>query len=271
MKKILTLIAAVLCFSTVMNAQDGAEAKKFRFGFRVSPTPYWLRSDNIKAYTGNGSKFGFGIGLQVEFKLTDNVSFCSGLGWDFEGGKQKYISNATDTFAYVMDATQAPIQNSSVGPTTWAQTGVKPYKVVDRLVKTSYVTIPLTLKMMTNEISGLKYYFLGGVNVGILTKAKATDDVLNAYTNAASQITDIDIKSDCSPIKVGLNVGGGAEYRIAGTTSLFVTVNYLRAFTNMYKTPSEYLFTQGYSNGTVNKAKQGAYGDGIQINLGVLF
>jgi hypothetical protein len=271
MKKILTLIAAVMCFSTVMNAQDGAEAKKFRFGFRVSPTPYWLRSDNIKAYTGNGTKFGFGIGLQMEFKLTNSVSFCSGLGWDFEGGKQKYLSNATDTFSYALDATLAPIQNTSITATTWAQTGVKGYKVIDRSVKASYVTIPLTLKMMTDEISGMKYFFLGGVNVGILTKAKATDDVQEYVSKKTSTITDIDIKSDCNPIKIGLNVGGGVEYRIAGKTSLYATVNYLRAFTNMYKGTSDYLFTQAYSNFTVNKAKQGASIDGIQLNIGVLF
>ena len=39
---------------------------------------------------GAGAKFGFGFGLQTEFRINSTASFVTGIGGDFLGGKQSY-------------------------------------------------------------------------------------------------------------------------------------------------------------------------------------
>jgi hypothetical protein len=79
---------------------------------------------------------------------------------------------------------------------------------------------------------------------------------------------------ECIPVRVGLNVGAGAEYRLAGTTSIFLSVNFVNSFISTIKATSVYNST-GYT--TVNNQSAFVYAaqklntNGIQINVGFLF
>jgi hypothetical protein len=80
---------------------------------------------------------------------------------------------------------------------------------------------------------------------------------------------------DIIPVNVALNVGLGFEYNVSGSTSLFVSVNYIRGFINQYTPSSSYIIDNMKTNinnkgGTPN-SKQSALSDGVQINVGVLF
>jgi hypothetical protein len=137
---------------------------------------------------------------------------------------------------------------------------------------------------MTKEFSGLKYYGIFGGEIGVLTKAVAEDDIEQIESITGNEIkykpvtqnSDLNIMSDCIPVKASWKIGAGAEYNLSGTTNLFVGINYVRCFTNLYRSESKYVVGD-FASTVINnvtprvKAKQGAFGDAIVLNIGILF
>jgi hypothetical protein len=286
MKKILLIVSSTLLLANTFVAQDDAD-KKFRFGLRISPTPTWLRSTDTKLVDKGSTKFGFGFGLQMEFRINSTASFVTGIGGDFLGGKQTYKNGQ----GYVLDKDNQYVDSKDFDFKKGAaliyaanlNDGNKLYELKSRSVKATYVTIPVLLKLMTKDISGFKYFGMFGGNIAIQTKFRATDEInelkydgSNSYiSNGSSTITDMKPSGDLVPINVGLNVGLGAEYNLSGSTSFFLSINYLRGFINQYQGSSDIMVDKIAEN--VNKAsapaksKQSALSDGIQINIGMLF
>jgi hypothetical protein len=68
--------------------------------------------------------------------------------------------------------------------------------------------------------------------------------------------------------RAGLNVGAGAEYRIAGSTSLFASLNFQNGFTNVLKKESENIKSLTKNS---QSFLQNAKTNFFQINIGILF
>lgn len=287
MKKILLIVSSTLLLANTIIAQDDAD-KKFRFGLRVSPTPTWLRSAEPKLIDGAGAKFGFGFGLQTEFRINSTASFVTGIGGDFLGGKQTYQNGQ----GYVLNKDGAYVKSSETKYGSDQSSlnnynidhGYKYYVLKSRKVKTSYVTIPILLKLMTKDISGFKYFGMFGGNIAIQTKFRATDEIMeltfepvtNQYIDGSTTtITDMKPSGDLIPFNVGLNVGLGAEYNLSGSTSIFFSINYLRGFINQYQGTSDVMVDKikesVNNNVQPSKSSQSAFSDGVQLNLGILF
>lgn len=285
MKKIVT---TVLLFSVLYIglAQDNNFDKKFRFGIRIAPQPTWIKSKD-KNTTGAGLGFGFGFGLITEFKLSEIVHLYTGIGGDFENGTVNYRYDITNGYVvgYILnnnDNTLVELSNGMDTSTINNKDYVGYGGIVKRKFKTTHITIPLTLKMLTQEYGGFKYFAQFGVDLGIRTKVKADDDYSmitrrGVTTVAGGSIQDVDVKKDASllPLRIGLNVGLGTEYRIAGTTSLMFSVNYFSSFTNLMRSTSKYTVTSGQidSNGKYQFVflKQNLIQNAIRINVGILF
>ena len=302
MRKFLLSATTVLLLSSVAISQTNTATpthedkkkeefdKKFRFGLRITPQPTWF-STSDKNITPNGAKFGFGFGLNMEFKLSDIVAFQTGVGGDFEGGKYSYKSDPTNKYSvrYWQNNSAEFIEPKKDGDglelKNETSTG---YLLKERSLKTTVVTLPAILKLSTKEYSGLKYFGMFGVEIGIRVKQIATDTYLESYKyNAAGAIistntspssqSSIVLSKDGSivPLRLGLNAGLGTEYRIAGSTSLFFSINYFRSFTNQLKKESNYLIYDASvsSSGTYsyNFIKQNLIQNAIRINIGVLF
>lgn len=285
MKNILLLVSSSLLLVISLKAQDAD--KKVRFGLKISPTPTWFRSDN-KNIEKSGTKFGFGFGLQTEFKINSTASFVTGIGGDMLGGKQAYKNNAQ---GYVLNKDNEYVDSKQIdfgaGATSFtaSSNSNKFYEIKSRSVKATYVTIPVLLKLMTKDISSMKYYGIFGGNIAIQTKFNATDEVALVSYNASSgkyeaatstsKIEDLRPSGDLIPINLGLNVGIGAEYNLSGSTSLFFSINYLRGFINQYQRYSDIMvdnITTNVNNGTAPaRSKQSAFSDAIQLNIGILF
>lgn len=291
MKKFLLFVAVALVTSGTMSGQD-KEDKKVRFGLRVSPTPTWLRSNDKKVVEKSSTKFGFGFGLQVEFRINSTAAFVTGIGGDFMGGKQSYKNGQgyvlnkdngyTDSKDTKYGTDPQALYNATQNPTSG--NGDKLFEIKSREIKTTYVTLPILLKLMTKDIGGFKYFGMFGGNLSFMTKFKATDEIVelkynsvsNIYeTGGTSSITDMRPSGDLIPFNVGLNVGLGLEYNLSGSTSAFVSFNYLRGFINQYQGTSDIMVEKLKENVNTNnippRAKQTAFVDGIQINLGMLF
>ena len=288
MKKILLIVSSTLLLANMVIAQDDAD-KKFRFGLRISPTPTWLRSTESKLVEKGGAKFGFGFGLQAEFRINSTASFVTGIGGDFLGGKQNYKNGQGYVLTKNGEFTDSENNKFGQDPTGLYNSnnnGDRYYEIKTRSVKATYVTIPLLLKLMTKDISGFKYFGLFGGNIAVQTKFRVTDEITELTYNGTvtpkvyesggtSTISDMKPSGDLIPFNVGLNVGLGAEYNLSGSTSMFLSINYLRGFINQYQGTSDIMVDKLKENinaGTVpSRSKQSAFSDGIQINVGILF
>lgn len=288
MKKNFILFTSIVLLANYTIAQDTDDDKKFRLGLKVAAQPTWFSSNDANT-TSSKTGFGFGFGLVTEFRLAKTAALVTGIGGDFESGSIRYKYDPT-SFApydvrYVLNKSNElqELKDGMLSPEL-NQSGFTMYNgVTERKIKTTFVTIPVLLKMMTKEISGFKYFGLFGAEIGVRVKARATDKYTNSSTatgfnTSGGTNTNININSDAAliPIRFGMNVGLGAEYRLSGSTSAFITVNYFRAFTSLMRRDSKYMaydatYYPSTDQFTFFRVKQGLFLNAVRINFGILF
>jgi len=222
MKKVLALFAASVIGTTTLVAQETPSSSEgVRFGIKLSPNMGFIRPDS-KDLASNGSGFGYTFGLLSEFPIgaEGNYRFATGVFLNNIVGKW------TQEYTYV-DNIGEP--NKTKG--------------LETDVKLQYIELPLTIKMMTNEIGYMRYFGQVGFGNAINISAKAnievptvtgTDNgtgspVVSGFTTS----DDEDLQNDIMLYKASLIVGGGLEYNFSGNTSLLVGVTYNSGFTNI--------------------------------------
>ena len=267
MKKIFTLLAAgFLAFGSF--AQDD-DFKKFRFGLKLDPSLNWLTPDNKKKFESNGVAAGFGFGLQTEFALKSNISFCVGAGMSFEGGKMNfYPGTSADSTYFILNGDEELQSWDDAASLTTAGNSV--YSLNNRRYKVNYVYIPVALKMKTKEIGMMTYFGQFGLDIKIKTRARANDNAKTILTGNSSDFTDINIDSGVQPLNLGINIGGGSEFNLSGTTRLFASVSYVYGLTNVLKKNDNTLAKQT-GLATFDSIEQKAAQHGVRLSLGILF
>lgn len=286
MKKILLIVSSTLMLANSFLAQDSDDDKKFRLGLKVAAQPTWFSSKESSA-SKLSTGFGFGFGLVTEFRLSKTAQFVTGIGGDFEGGSIRYryepTSSSPYAVGYLMDnsGNLKELKDGTDGNAIMVDGDTYYLGITERKIKTTHVTIPVALKMMTKEIGGFKYFGMFGGEIGIRVKSRATDKYTFSSTNNGFTFggtnSNVNINKDGSliPIRVGMNVGLGAEYRLSGSTSAFISVNYFRSFTNLMKKDSKYMIydsnTDSNNAVTFFRVKQGLFMNAIRINVGVMF
>lgn len=215
----------MLLTTVCLNAQ---EYKKFRLGLMASPTLGWIKS-NDKEFATDGVRAGIGGGLVMDFYFAKNYGITTGLQIMNVGGKVKYEA---------------------------------PNILITRTFKNQYVQIPFGLKMKTNDFSGFNIYGLFGVTAEYCFRGRY-DSSVNAFGIQANSEGD-DAKADdyTRNLRLGLNVGMGTEYNIAGSTSLFFGLTYNNGIIGAYKKQTD-------SNGNLTNPAGNL--NFFALNLGVLF
>lgn len=299
MKKFLFAVCSLSMFNLVAQTQTPTDAKqddfdkKHRFGIRAAIEPTWYKSDNTSS-KGAGAVPGFGFGLMWEIKLSNIIRFSTGIGGDFEGGKISYRNDSAFAVRAVLDneGEYVEAKNGISRAEYNLKNGNTFYTLKERKYKTTMITIPLSLKMMTGEYSGFRYFGMFGGEIGIRAGIKANDTYLDGKTAVTSGTTIVEtdvasgdlkkegllVNKDASflPFRVGMNLGLGTEYRIAGSTSLVISVNYFQSFTNLMRKESKYLSkeqTYDPANQTWNflALNQSYLMRAVRINIGIMF
>lgn len=282
MKKILPVVLTAFMMTSSLLSQNDDFDKKFRFGLRVAAQPTWFTSGD-KSNIPSGAKFGYGFGLNIERRFSSTAGLLTGIGADFEGGKYKFRNDPAANFEsmYWMDENKELVKATAENRTKALNTG---YVLKERALKTTYVTIPIILKLSTKEIAGIKYSGMFGGELGIRLKATATDSYLEArkYSNDTSytivpnegSISNINVGKEFSliPMRFVFNAGLGIEYRLAEATAVFVNLNYFMTLTNQLKKESEYTVYKtepGSKNSTYINQKLKT--SGIRISVGIMF
>ena len=265
LSKTLSSGSLILLFIGNTIAQDN-ELKNFRFGLKVTPMINWMRPD-IKGLEKNGSSIKFGYGLMLEFRLNKVISFATGIGGDYDGGKLSFKDSAS---YYVFDDALITAKEAATKITANDTLKLAHYLLKSREYTINYVNIPVTLKMKSGDIGGITYYGLFGGDIGIRTKAKANDETssLKVPPGVSFDGKKVDITKDMGIIRINLNVSAGIEYNLSGSTSFVAGINYRRGFLSALKTESEYLI-KGSTGAT--KFKQSAPTDAIMLTVGILF
>jgi hypothetical protein len=201
MKKILLLIE----LAGMAMQSSGQNDSKFHFGVKVMPALAWFRVDapdetNLKS---DGLPFGFGYGLITDFGFAERYAFSTGLEVAYRGGKVKY---------------EIPFPDSNV--------------VVSEKYSLQFIEIPLTLKLKTNEIGYMTYFFQAGFSPGIAIRTKKDIEVTAMGITAENE--DEDASDDINEFNVSLLVAAGAEFNISGNTSLLFGLTFNNGFLDLF-------------------------------------
>lgn len=216
--------------------------KEYRISVSATPLISWFSPDT-KNLESAGSRFGIGGGLLVEKNFNRNIALGTGLSINQMGGKIKYPtlspSGTTDTFTNV-----------------------------EYSYKTRYISIPLLVRLRTDEFGYNRVFFEAGFGLNFLWRGRADIDQ-DIFTDTKGGNTDRNINENNDDfisatssvendniifIRVPLNIGLGWEYAVSNNTVAFAGIRY-----------SAGLFDVMGSSDTK------AYNNYIGLNFGIMF
>ncbi|MBN2273797.1 MAG: PorT family protein [Bacteroidales bacterium] len=196
MKKICLIAALFVSFNLA--------GQNFRFGINLDPVISWFSPDS-KPIDKDGAKLGFNGGLIIETNFQKNYIFATGINLAYLGGNLLYDSAV---IIKVKDATAAALQ-----PGTTVEYNLQ------------YISIPLSLKMKTNQIGYISYYGQLGLTPQVNIKARAKSQ--GGLLDKDNVIEEIGI------FNLSYFIGGGIEYSLGGTTALNVGIFFNNGFIDL--------------------------------------
>jgi len=183
-KKLLILV--ILGYASCLSAQSPV-----RLGAHIDPIFSWF-SPRTSQIEKDGARLGYTGGLMVEYYFAPNYAFVSGLNLTLLGGNLLYKEE--------VDITTGEGTHVMIPPQTTVAFNM------------NYLSIPLALKLKSNEIGFFTYFaelgFTPQVNIG--SRASATGGDLHKDN----------VSKEINAFNVSFFFGGGIEYNIGGQTSL---------------------------------------------------
>ncbi len=259
MKKICTFLALVSFGVNTGSAQD----KAIKFGLKITPGVNIYIPDDPKDMAKDGGVLNFAWGGAVEFSLGENVAIVTGLEVLTSGGKIQYLDTAGYAFS---DGDVLEINKDGSFTDDISGLSLNYYLLNTRRFRANYVNLPVALKAKTNEIGYLTYFGQFGLTTSINTRGRANDNITDMATGNTLDQSDLSIDNEVAPVKFVLNVGGGAEYNLSGSTSLVLSAHYNHGFTNVIKGTSKHLIDK---NGAAFEQK--VFERGFSLSAGILF
>lgn len=269
MKKLLLLMLIV--GSTFESfAQDPAVGpktrKKFRIGFNLSPSIDFFQP-NTDGVDLDKVRAKFGYGMMGEYAFTNNYAIAFGLEHKMAGASLDFGADADVRYIAQPDS----VEN----------------RLLTRTYRYDYVNLPITLKLMTNEIGYFTYFGQFGVDISVLASSRTKDDLqqlIKAGTDsteaefAPAVETDFTGRYDQSMfINVKLRIGAGFEWNFSGNTSLVASISYHNGFIDLMRDPDngkveneEGLFQYDENRSRV-PFEMSANLHHVALNVGILF
>jgi len=193
------LILIILAYSSALFAQS-----KMRLGAHIDPVFSWF-SPRTSQIEKDGARLGYNGGLIAEYYFAPNYAFVSGLNLTQLGGNLLYkeeVDITTGEGAHVLLPAQTTVA-----------------------FNVNYLSIPMALKLKSNEIGYFTYYaelgFLPEVNIG--SRASST----------GGAISKENVSKEINAFNMSFFFGGGIEYNIGGQTSLVGGIFFNNGFTDI--------------------------------------
>ncbi len=259
MKKALFILLSLLIGGKYAFAQDENELKNFRFGLRTGGMLCWYKPDDKKKFESGGVTAKGSYGLMMEFRLNKVAVIATGLQVDYDGGKL----NMLDTNYYFLSKDDEFLSKEDTAGVPYDS-----YQLLSRQYNTTYITIPFTMKLKTQEIGYFTYYGQFGLNNSIRLKSRVNDQDKTMSGGSADQ-TELENTNDMNMFRFALNIGGGMEWNLSGSTSLVFGLNWYNGFSNVLKKESRYVFRTPFNDNEY--VTQKATSNAVCLTIGVLF
>lgn len=186
-----------------MSASAVFGQSKLRLGVHLDPMASWL-SPRTNRIQKDGARPGLNGGLMVEYYFHPNYGIVTGLNLGLRGGNVLYRDTVTIETG---DSRVVVPAGSTVA-----------YNL-------NYLTIPVGLKLKTNEIGYFTYFaelgFSQEINIG--SRANSSGNDLNK-TN---------VPKETNLLNMSYFFGGGVEYNVGGNTSLVAGVFFNNGFVDV--------------------------------------
>ena len=213
MKKIIIAIAFLLFMTN-----SYSQTKKVRVGLQFTNGLAFMKSDNLDI-TDTKIGYAFSYGLPIEYYFNQNYALSTGFTVSHPRASR---SNSPAINDVINDSTSNYANDNFIYP------GVK------EIYKLTYVEIPLTFKLRTNEIGYFRYFGEFGFVNAFRVRSRFT------LENTSVENESINKKLDPFDLKTGfynasLKVGGGFEYIISDKTALVVELSFNNGFVNILK------------------------------------
>jgi hypothetical protein len=197
-------VKKLLIYLFIFNFSGAFGQSMLRLGISIDPIVSWftVKSGSIEK---DGARPGINGGLVIERYFHPNYGFVTGLSISSMGGNLLYRDSVT----------------IHTGDQDYVK--LKPGSSVSYNV--SYITLPIAIKLKSNEIGYFTYFaqigFLPQINIG--SKARSTGSHLNKDS----------VPDEISLVNLSYFFGGGIEYNIGGHTSLMAGVFFNNGFADI--------------------------------------
>lgn len=256
MKKITILFSLLLITATYSSAQTevtsaSSTSKNVRLGVSISSPVSWLKVTSNNG-THEGTRFSINYGLMFDRRIAgdDNYAFSTGLYMNNLGGEIEHD--------YAVKA-----EDGSIAPFSQSRRNIK-YKL-------SYVNIPITLKLKSNQIGYMTYFARVGFDLGFNIGARADyTEYYNLPVNnvETQEFEDINFSDKTQLFRTSLHIEGGVEYNIAGSTNILLSLEWNNGLNNVFSKDNEVRFVE---NEVVDLERIEAVSNYIALTLGVFF
>lgn len=196
-KKLIILL--VLGYSSVLFAQSSV-----RLGAHIDPVFSWF-STKTSQIEKDGARLGYNGGLIVEYYFAPNYALVTGLNLTMLGGNLLYKEE--------VDISTGEGDHILLPPETTVAFNV------------NYITIPMALKLKSNEIGYFTYFAELGLSPAVNIGSRAS--------STGSALQKDNVSKEINAFNVSFFFGGGLEYNIGGQTSLVGGIFFNNGFTDI--------------------------------------
>ena len=213
----------ILVFGMLITQLSFAQGE-FRFGLKGSSNFGWVGGTS-KNIVNEGTTVALGYGIMGDYYFKPNYGISAEI----------MLSNIKSKFTVTEPLVFNSVPSDTVNDLRYE------YNI-------QYLDIPLTMKLRTKEIGDMTYFGQFGVSMGFALNAKTsivstglpkfisdqepTEYRVNDAEGDAFTVNNFDDKVFL--FRLPLIIGGGVEYKMAGSTSLQIGVRIANAFTDMF-------------------------------------
>jgi len=228
------IFIVLIIFSLSLSAQKGGSTlnnPKISIGVHADPVISWFASD-IDSVGNDGARAGFNFGITFNYFFGSNYSISTGLNLINAGGR--LVNSNLTTF----DVT------TGIDPVVPKNTAIE-YKI-------QYLSVPVGLKLQTNQIGYITYFTDLGFDPKVVMGNKVDIGTLE----------DQKAPGEIKTFNISYHVMAGIEYAIGGNTAVVIGVCFDNNFADI---------TKDYEQAPFNQLKDKISHKMISIRLGVNF
>ena len=231
-------VLAALIFSTTIYAQNNTStASKYKMGVIVGTGLNIGKVDNTSAMQNNGVGTNLSIGMVVQKSINQNLSFNTGIEFDFD--RFSYQTREKDNLFYKYLDKDLKILSKEESKDLNLK-GVNKFKLEDRNISTTYLTIPMLLTGKTNLIGKNSYFARIGLRHSFLLKQEFNDNGRINDSNEKSALEGILSENELSLYKLNLGISLGTEWNVFDNSYLVFELGYYAGLMNIHQDKSLY-------------------------------